>query len=127
MSETIFTIKEKRFMNLLEFEVWESNDAKELFDLADSNDDIDIVSEKNFSGDVTAIELYISSGINLLTVVIPIIITLIKKKKISKLKIDGDKLEIDNVSEELVEKVLIKKLGGDESNKNNSGVNNESN
>lgn len=114
-------------MNLLEFEVWESNDAKELFDLADSNDDIDIVSEKNFSGDVTAIELYISSGINLLTVVIPIIITLIKKKKISKLKIDGDKLEIDNVSEELVEKVLIKKLGGDESNKNNSGVNNESN
>ena len=30
-------------------------------------------------------------------------------------------------SEELVEKVLIKKLGGDESNKNNSGVNNESN
>lgn len=114
-------------MNLLEFDVWESNDAKELFDLADSNDDIDIVSEKNFSGDVTAIELYISSGINLLAVVIPIITTLIKKKKISKLKIDGDKVEIDNVSEELVEKVLIKKLGVDVSNQNNPEVNNESN
>lgn len=40
----------------------------------------------------------------------PIIKSLIKHKKISSLKIDGQKIEVNNVSQELIEKILKEKM-----------------
>ena len=87
------------------------DDANPLFELADSSGDIEIIQGKNFSGDITTVELYISLAVNIATLVVPILKALIKQKKVSSIKIDGDKIELSNVSDELIEKVLDKKLG----------------
>ncbi len=98
----------------IQMELANMDDANPLFELADSSEDIDIIHEKNFSGDITVVELYISLAINVVALVVPILKTLIKQKKVSSLKIDGDKIELSNVSDELIEKVLSKKLGTDD-------------
>ena len=93
-------------MHKIEIEMDEVEYASELIRLAETNEDMDIITEKNFSGDLTTIELYISLTINVVTVLVPIIKSLIKHKKISSLKIDGQKIEVNNVSQELIEKIL---------------------
>ena len=97
-------------MNIFKFEFENIGDANDLFELANSNENIDIIQEKNFSGDITTIELYVSMGINVIAVVVPIIKTLIKHHKISSVTIDGDKIEAKNISEELAEKMIIDKI-----------------
>lgn len=97
-------------MHKIEIEMDEVEYASELIRLAETNEDMDIITEKNFSGDLTTIELYISLTINVVTVLVPIIKSLIKHKKISSLKIDGQKIEVNNVSQELIEKILKKKM-----------------
>lgn len=97
-------------MNFIQLDVVDSRDIQELFDLAGKNENIDIIQGKNFSGDITTIELYISMAVNVMAVVVPLLKTLIKQNKLSSLKINGDKIELINVSEELIEKVLEQKL-----------------
>ena len=97
-------------MYKIEIEMDEVEYASELIRLAETNEDMDIITEKNFSGDLTTIELYISLTINVVTVLVPIIKSLIKHKKISSLKIDGQKIEVNNVSQELIEKILKEKM-----------------
>lgn len=97
-------------MHKIEIEMDEVEYASELIRLAETNEDMDIITEKNFSGDLTTIELYISLTINVVTVLVPIIKSLIKHKKISSLKIDGQKIEVNNVSQELIEKILKGKM-----------------
>nr|WP_296102342.1 hypothetical protein [uncultured Mediterraneibacter sp.] len=97
-------------MHKIEIEMDEVEYASELIRLAETNEDMDIITEKNFSGDLTTIELYISLTINVVTVLVPIIKSLIKHKKISSLKIDGQKIEVNNVSQELIEKILKEKM-----------------
>lgn len=97
-------------MYKIEIEVNEIECASELFDLASKNGDIDIITEKNFNGDLTTVELYVSLSINLVAVIVPIIKALIKQKKVSSLKLDGEKIEATNVSQDLIEKILMKKL-----------------
>lgn len=97
-------------MHKIEIEMDEVEYASELIRLAETNEDMDIITEKNFSGDLTTIELYISLTINVVTVLVPIIKSLIKHKKISSLKIDGQKIEVNNVSQELIEKILKQKM-----------------
>lgn len=97
-------------MHKIEIEMDEVEYASELIRLAETNEDMDIITEKNFSGDLTTIELYISLTINVVTVLVPIIKSLIKHKKISSLKIDGQKIEVNNVSQELIEKILKLKM-----------------
>ena len=97
-------------MHKIEIEMDEVEYASELIRLAETNEDMDIITEKNFSGDLTTIELYISLTINVVTVLVPIIKSLIKHKKISSLKIDAQKIEVNNVSLELIEKILKKKM-----------------
>lgn len=97
-------------MHKIEIEMDEVEYVSELIRLAETNEDMDIITEKNFSGDLTTIELYISLTINVVTVLVPIIKSLIKHKKISSLKIDGQKLEVNNVSQELIEKILVQKM-----------------
>ena len=97
-------------MHKIEIEMDEVEYASELLRLAETNDEMDIITEKNFSGDLTTIELYISLTVNLVTILVPIIKSLIKHKKISSLKIDGQKIEVNNVSQELIEKILKQKM-----------------
>lgn len=97
-------------MHKIEIEMDEVEYASELIRLAETNEDMDIITEKNFSGDLTTIELYISLTINVVTVLVPIIKSLIKHTKISSLKIDGQKIEVNNVSQELIEKILKEKM-----------------
>lgn len=97
----------------IQMEFANMDDADPLLELADSSEDVEIIQEKNFSGDITTVELYISLAVNVVTLVVPILKALIKQKKVSSIKIDGDKIELSNVSDELIEKVLNKKLGID--------------
>lgn len=97
-------------MNIIKIDLWNPNDASELISIAKENEGIDAVQEKNFSGDITTLELYISLGANILTIIISVINTLIQKKKISSIKINGDAIEINNVSQDFIEKVLNSKL-----------------
>lgn len=59
-------------MYKVELEVDSLEDVHELFDLADNNENIDIITQKNFNGDVTTIELYISLAVNVIAVVVPV-------------------------------------------------------
>ena len=95
----------------IQMEFANMDDADPLLELTDSSEDVEIIQEKNFSGDITPVELYISLAVNVVTLVVPILKALIKQKKVSSIKIDGDKIELSNVSDELIEKVLDKKLG----------------
>lgn len=97
-------------MTIINLKFEDINEAAELINLADSNEEMDIIQEKNFSGDITTVELYVTLGINIITVLAPIIKSLIDKHKVSGLKIDGETIELNNVSEQLVEKILMEKL-----------------
>lgn len=97
-------------MTVINLKFEDINEATELINLADSNEEIEIIQEKNFSGDITTVELYVTLGINIITVIAPIIKRLIDKHKVSGLKIDGKTIELNNVSEQLVEKILMEKL-----------------
>lgn len=97
-------------MTIINLKFEDINEAADLINLADSSEDIEIIKEKNFSGDITTVELYVTLGINIITVIVPIIKSLIDKHKVSCLKIDGETIELNNVSEQLVEKILIEKL-----------------
>lgn len=97
-------------MHQLHMDFRKTEDAKPLFALAENNEDIEIIQEKNFSGDITTIELYISMSINVIMAVFSVIKTLIKRNKISSLKINGDKIEVNNVTQDLVEKIIEQKL-----------------
>lgn len=96
-------------MYKIEIEVSEIECAEELIKLADENDNIDVITDKNFNGDITTIELYISLALNVVTVIVPIVKAMIKQNKVSSLKIDGDKIELENVSQKLIEQILVEK------------------
>lgn len=93
-------------MYKVELEVGSLEDVHELFDMADNNENIDLITQKNFNGDVTTIELYISLAVNVIAVVVPVINALISQRRVSSLKIDGKKIEVENVTQDLIEKIL---------------------
>ena len=97
-------------MHKIELTIDEIRDAKELFELADRNEDITITRGDDFIAgeDLTSIGLTISLAVNVITVIAPIIEQLIKQKKVSSIKIDGKKIEVTNVSRDLIED-LVKK------------------
>ena len=97
-------------MYKIEIEIEEMEDIRELMQMEEENDEIDIITEKNFTRDITKIEVFIGA----LEILIPLVRSLIKNKKVSSMKLDGEKIELKNVSEELIEKVLKEKY------KNNS-------
>lgn len=103
-------------MNVIKIDLWNPNDASELIGIAKENEGVDVIQEKNFSGDITTLELYISLGVNILTIIVSVINTLIQKKKVSSIKINGETIEIRNVSQDLIEIVLKAKLNIIESN-----------
>lgn len=84
--------------------------ASILYKLAEQQDNIDIIEEKSFNGNLTNIELYISLTVNVIAVIVPVIKTLIKQNKVSSLKMDGKKIELVNVSQDLIEQILKEKI-----------------
>jgi len=94
-------------MNVIKIDLENLSDANELLNLADSNENIDVIQEKNFNGDITTLELYISMTLNVIALIVPVLIKLIKYKKIESLVIDGDKIEVKNISEDLAEKIIF--------------------
>lgn len=84
--------------------------ASILYKLAEEQENIDIIEEKSFNGNLTNIELYISLTVNVIAVIVPVIKTLIKQNKVSSLKMDGKKIELVNVSQDLIEQILKEKI-----------------
>ena len=92
------------------------------------NEDIEIIQGRDFSGDLTNIELYFRLVTDAIAVLSPIITMLIQKKRISSIKIDGDKIELVNVSHEVAEEALRKHfemLKSSEINKDSSNSNSD--
>ena len=94
----------------IEIETEDSCVIQGLKTLQETTDEIDIIESKNFNGDITTIELYVSLSINIIAVIVPVIKMYIDNKKVSKMTIDGDKIELSNVSEKLIKETLEKKL-----------------
>lgn len=94
----------------IEIETEDGHLIQELKALQETTDEIDIIESKNFNGDITTIELYVSLSINIIAVIVPVIKMYIENKKVSKMTIDGDRIELSNVSEKLIKETLEKKL-----------------
>ena len=107
-------------VNVIKIDIGNPNDAEELLNMADQIAEIDVIQERGFNGDITTIELYISMAVNVITIITSMIGTLIQHKKVSSLKINGETLEINNVSQELVERIMRKKLGVSETGTNDN-------
>jgi hypothetical protein len=69
-----------------------------------SHDDVEVIREKGFNGE-PLLEVFISS-IQAIAVVASIIIAKINTRKVSKIVIEGKKIELEGVSEELIKEVL---------------------
>lgn len=108
-------------MNVIKIDIGNPDDAEELLNMADQIAEIDVIQERGFNGDITTIELYISMAVNVITIITSMIGTLIQHKKVSSLKINGETLEINNVSQELVERIMREKLGVSETGTNDNG------
>lgn len=108
-------------MNVIKIDIGNPDDAQELLNMADQTAEIDVIQERGFNGDITTIELYISMAVNVITIIVSMIGTLIQHKKVSSLKINGETIEISNVSQELVERIMREKLGGSETGTNDNG------
>ena len=104
-------------LHQIQIEFHNPEDARDILSLAEQYDDITAIEEKSFTGDVTTIELYVSIAINVLTIVGAAVNALIAKKKVSSVKIDGDKIELNNVSEDLIKRIVERKLGLDAQDK----------
>ena len=89
---------------MIEIELIVKGETPELFSLP--REEVTVATEKNFNGDLTTIELYISEGLNILFLIVSLIKSYIKQKKVSSLVLDKDKIELHNVSEETIMKVL---------------------
>ena len=100
-------------LHQIQIEFNNPEDVRELLSLAEQYEDITAIEEKSFTGDVTRIELHVSGAINILTIVGAALNALIAKKKVSSVKIDGDKIELNNVSEDLIKRIVERKLGLD--------------
>jgi hypothetical protein len=120
-------------MHQIQIETLDFSVLSELESYFDNNENIDIIQGRNFSGDLTNIELYFRLATDVIAVLTPIITLLIQKKRISSIKIDGNKIELENVSHELAEEALKKHFemlqsgdGNDAATTNsNSGEDNE--
>lgn len=104
-------------LHQIQIEFHNPEDAREVLSLVEQYDDITAIEEKSFTGDMTTIELYVSVAINILTIVGAAVNALIAKKKVSSVKIDGDKIELNNVSEDLIKRIVENKLGLDAQDK----------
>lgn len=107
-------------LHQIQIEFHNPEDARDILSLAEQHEDITAIEEKSFIGDVTTIELYVSVAINILTIVGAAVNALIAKKKVSSVKIDGDKIEINNVSEDLIKRIVERKLGLDVQDKSDA-------
>lgn len=81
-------------------------DAKDLVARLNRIEEIDVIEGRNFSGELSAIEVYLPLVASVIVAITPMITAFINKNKASSIKIDGEKIELTNVSSDLAEKVL---------------------
>lgn len=93
-------------MHQIIIETTNRKDAEEVARMLNEIDNVDVIVGRNFSGEISTIEIYLPLITSVLVAVTPIITSLINKHKMSSIKIDGDKIELTNVSSELAEDVL---------------------
>lgn len=111
-------------MHLIEIETYDSEVFEILKKVTDDNENMDIIQGKNFSGNISNIEIYAPLIISVISTITPILMTLINKHRISSIKIDGDKLDISNASEKITKLVVE---GFFEKHKNNEEENKQKN
>jgi len=95
-------------MHQIQIETFDSTVIKELQVLVEKDENIDMIQGRNFSGDLTSIEIYVPLIVSVIASITPIITAWIQKKQVSSIKIDGEKLELNNVSPKITEEVLRK-------------------
>ena len=93
-------------MYQIQMVVEESEIVEKFYELAETYEELDVIEEKSFNGDLTTITLYISLTGNIIAILVPIIKTLIEQRKVSKLKMDKEKIELENVSEGLIKQLI---------------------
>lgn len=93
-------------MNIIEIDAFDSEVFHTLQKAIGDNENIDIIQGKNFSGNISNIEIYAPLVVSVISAITPIVLSLISKHRISSIKIDGDKLDITNVSEAIAKKVV---------------------
>ena len=116
-------------MHQIQIETFNSEVIEALKNLAKEHPNIDIIQSKNFSGDLTCIEVYLPLITATIIAITPIIIEYIKNKKISSVKIDGKKIEFENISEKTAKEFMQEYLNSirtAEENNIESEDNNES-
>lgn len=122
----ILNKKRRLTMNVIQIVFQNPDDATELVNSARSNG-VDVIEERNFNGDITTVELFISMGINILTLIVSIINMKIQQNKVSSLKINGDSIEINNVTQELLEEILRQKFNSLEQSDSNIDTDDDTN
>ena len=95
-------------MHLIQIETIDPAVIEGLCKLSDSNENIDIIQSHSFSGDLTNIELYVKLTAGVIAAITPIITALIKNNKITSLKIDNDKIELNNASSKTTKELIQK-------------------
>lgn len=95
-------------MHQIQIETSDLTVIKELQQLSEKNENIYVIQGRNFSGDLTNIEVYLPLIVSVIAAITPLISAWIQKMKLSSIKIDGKKIELNNVSQKTVEEVLSK-------------------
>jgi hypothetical protein len=72
-----------------------------------SYDNVEVIREKGFNGE-PLLEVFINS-MQIIAIVASIIVAKINTKKVSKIVIEGEKIELEGVSEALIKEVLERK------------------
>ena len=91
------------------FDINDEIDLNDFIQTTKIEEELEVIHEKNFNGTSMIVEVFINS-IPAIALITPVIIAKIKKKNLSNLKIEGDKIEIDNVSEKFIKELLEKTL-----------------
>lgn len=122
----ILNKKRRLTMNVIQIVFQNPDDATELVNFAQSNG-VDVIKERNFNGDITTVELFISMGINILTLIVSIINMKIQQNKVSSLKINDDSIELNNVTQDLLEKILRQKFNSSDQSDTNMDIGDDTN
>lgn len=93
-------------MHMIQIETVDFNIIEEFRKLSERDENIDVIHGRNFNGDLTNIELYVELTIGVIAAITPIIVALIKNHKITSIKVDGDKMELTNVSSKTTEEFI---------------------
>lgn len=74
-------------MNIIEIDAFDSEVFHTLQKVIGDNENIDIIQGKNFSGNISNIEIYAPLVVSVISAITPIVLSLISKHRISSIKL----------------------------------------